>query len=94
MSNVYVDTCFCFHVYAQILLFMGVNDNVCFFDNLTLLCDWTNHRTGFQLKILKPCLIVYFLTTPTSEQEVVAGFSELLAHRAVDQKVGTGVENE
>ncbi len=41
---------FCFHVYAQMLLFIGENDND-FFDVHTLPCDWTNHRAGSQLKI-------------------------------------------
>ena len=40
---------FCFHVYAQMSLFMGENDNA-FFYLMTLACDNTNHRAGSQLK--------------------------------------------
>ena len=43
---------FCFHVYAQMSLFMGVNVNGFFFYLHTLACDQTNHRTGSQLKML------------------------------------------
>ena len=54
MSNAYVDPWdmlnnFCFHVYAQMSLFMDVNVNGFFFDR-TLACESTNHRAGSQLK--------------------------------------------
>ena len=48
---------FCFHVYAQKLLFMGENVNG-FFDLLTLPCEWTNHRAGSQLKIIPSVLFL------------------------------------
>ena len=59
MSNAYVDPWdmlnnFCFHVYAQMSLFMDVNVNAFFFDtvfdSMTLSCESTNHRAGSQLK--------------------------------------------
>ena len=42
---------FCFHVYAQNLLFMCEKGNGFFLDLSTLSCEWTNHRAGSQLKI-------------------------------------------
>ena len=58
--NAYVDPWdmlnnFCFHVYAQMSLFMGENDHAFFYHHhhSTLACEWTNHRAGSQLKNVK-----------------------------------------
>ena len=41
---------FCFHVYAQKSLFIGFMAKWFVFYVVTLPCEWTNHRTGSQLK--------------------------------------------